>query len=66
MMPVKSVESSPGHRVLLHFCEDCGAPASFGFNSNLRRALATGNVDHAGQWFCAEHRPDRKAKGQGE
>jgi len=65
MMPVRSVESSPGHRVIVHTCEDCGAPAPFGFKSNLRRALATGNVEHAGKWFCRDHNPDRKEKGQG-
>lgn len=62
-MPVKSVESSPGHRVLTHTCEMCGAPASFGEGVDLRRALATGNVAHAGKWFCFEH---WKAKGEGD
>jgi hypothetical protein len=58
MMPVQSVLSSPGHRVIVHTCEVCGAPAPFGFNSNLRRALSTGNVQHAGKWYCAAHKQE--------
>jgi hypothetical protein len=52
MMPVRSVESSPGHRVFAHDCEVCGAPAAFGIGVNLRRALETGDVKHAGKWWC--------------
>ena len=63
MMPVRSVESSPGHRVVVHECEVCGAPAAFGIGVNLRRALETGDVKHAGRWFCFEH---WKEQGQGD
>lgn len=56
-MPARTVESSPGHRVLVHECEVCGAPAPFGTSVDLRKALATGNVKHAGQWHCAKHKP---------
>lgn len=67
MMPVQSVESSPGHRVMVHTCEVCAEPAPFGHEVNLRRALATGKVEYAGKWFCREHNPDFEAqKGEQE
>lgn len=52
MMPARKIESSPGHRVLVHECDGCGAPAPFGEHVDLRRALATGDVKHAGRWLC--------------
>lgn len=55
MSPAIYTDSSPDQWVILHYCEVCGKPASFGFNVNLRKAMATGKVEHAGQWYCAEH-----------
>lgn len=50
-MTVRSVESSPGHRVLVMTCI-CGQQATHGTNCNIREALRTGNVALAGQWAC--------------
>lgn len=55
MMPVRSVESSPGHRVMEYRCEVCGEYASYGFDVHVREALRTGDVKRAGQWYCAKH-----------
>ena len=52
MMPVRSVESSPGHRVFEFTCEVCGAPACASEGTDLLRAIKTGKVEHAGRWFC--------------
>lgn len=62
-VPVKSVEASPGHRVLEYRCEVCGVYAVLGFNANLREALRTGDVTKAGQWYCGEHAPKADAEG---
>lgn len=51
-MPVRSVESSPGHRVFEFTCEHCGKPACTGVGVDLLRAIRTGNVTYAGRWFC--------------
>lgn len=51
-MPVRSVESSPGHRVMVETCDVCGAPAPFGEGVNMRAALRTGDASKAGRWFC--------------
>ena len=51
-MPARSVETAPGHRVMIFTCETCGAPASFGEGVNLREALSSGDVTRAGRWFC--------------
>lgn len=39
MTRAREVESSPGHRVLVHWCR-CGGWAAFGRGVTLRRALA--------------------------
>lgn len=51
-MPARSVESSPGHRVMEFTCEDCGAPAIAGVDCDLREALRTGDATKAGRWYC--------------
>ena len=56
-MPVRSVESSPGHRVMEYRCEVCGEYAGRGFDAHVREALRTGDVKRAGQWYCAKHLP---------
>lgn len=53
----KAREYRPAARVFIFTCEVCGGPACFGVGVNLRRALTTGNVDHAGKWYCREHNP---------
>ncbi len=62
MTPVKSVESSPGNRVFQFTCEVCGAMATEGFGVDLRRAMATGDVKHAGRWYCSAHVPQESER----
>lgn len=50
-MPVRSVESSPGHRVLEFRC-DCGDYAVVGEGCNIRAAMNTKDVKRAGTWYC--------------
>jgi hypothetical protein len=51
-MPVRSVESSPGHRVFEFRCDTCGAYACAGEDCHITEALRTGDVSPAGRWFC--------------
>ena len=64
MMPVRTVQSSPGNRVLVHTCDHPGCEewGCTGFGVNLRRALETGDVKHAGKWFCPEHLPQESER----
>lgn len=50
-MTARSVESSPNHRVLIHYCT-CGVWASFGSGANLLSALHRRDVSLAGEWTC--------------
>ncbi|WP_157970131.1 hypothetical protein [Pelagibacterium sediminicola] len=59
-MPVQSVESSPGHRVIVTTCEGCGARADFGEDVDLRRALSSGDKRYAGRWWCGWDVQERK------
>ena len=49
-------------------CEVCSGSASFGYNCHPTRGIAmilAGQREEGyrrlGQWYCAEHRPDRPA-----
>lgn len=64
-MPVKSVESSPGHRVMEYRCEICGEYACFGFGARILDALRTGDVRRAGRWYCVDHVPGEPAAATG-
>lgn len=43
------VEWKDGHP-FLHYCEECGAEAFFGYGVNLQK-------EKLGRWFCRHHRP---------
>lgn len=60
-MPARSVESSPGNKVIIATCEVCGEPAPFGMGVNLRLSLQTKKPEHAGKHYCAEHYPRSEA-----
>ena len=54
-------------RVFLFSCEGCGKPAGFGDGVSLRAAMATGDVEKAGRWFCGfdEAGPYCRTRGRG-
>jgi hypothetical protein len=68
-MPVQLSRSRETGAILWNkTCEVCAAPASFGYNCSPVRGVGmilAGQRDEGyrrlGQWYCAEHRPDRPA-----
>lgn len=48
----EGARDSLSKRVLVFICDGCGGWARFGRGVNLRKALATGDVSHAGEWTC--------------
>lgn len=51
-MPIRTVETAPGYRVIDYRCDVCGGPASYGFGGSVREALRTGDASKAGRWTC--------------
>lgn len=58
-MPVRSHQIPGGAKVLLFFCEGCGAPAHFSEDAHILEAVQSGKVERAGRWYCgwADGRP---------
>lgn len=65
-MPVRTVETAPGVRVLDFRCdaEGCGSEATYGENSDIREAMRTGDQSKAGRWWCSTHAPAWARKGK--
>ena len=55
-MPAQTYQIPNGSRVLLFSCESCGSPACFGFNCDVRAAMAAktkaDGTRLAGKWWC--------------
>ena len=56
MSPVATHQIPNGARVMIFTCDGCGEPAMFGESCNVLAAVHTGDVKHAGHWYCARRK----------